>query len=119
MFGNVFLAKDSNNVKLAIKRLKLSSPDYYDPQYKREIEVLQECDHKNIIKLKEVVRNSKNEKFLVLEYCPLEFKSAMANVISASQIKNVIQQLLTGLEYIHEKNIIHRDLKPDNRMHDL
>ena len=26
--------------------------------------------------------------------------------------------LITGLEYIHEKNIIHRDIKPENLVFD-
>lgn len=74
VFGSVFLAKDSKHARYAVKRLKLSDPAHYDAQYKREIDVLQQCDHKNIVKLIEVVRNTKNEKFLVLEYCPTEFK---------------------------------------------
>ncbi len=37
-------------------------------------------------------------------------------VFPLNDIKSIIQQILEGLEYIHQKGIIHRDLKPDNIM---
>jgi serine/threonine protein kinase len=114
VFGNVFLAKDADGTKVAIKRIRLSSPKHYDPQYKREIEVLSLCDHKNVTKLIEVVQSKKNEKFLVLEHCDTDFKVVMSKSTGLPQLKNVMIQLLEGLTYIHSLNIIHRDLKPDN-----
>jgi len=114
VFGNVYLAKNAEGKKVAIKRLRLSNPNQYDPQYKREIEVLNLCEHLNIVKLIEVVMSKKNEKYLVLEHCDIDFKAVMSKSIGIAQLKNVMLQLLDGLEYIHSKNIIHRDLKPDN-----
>jgi serine/threonine protein kinase len=114
VFGNVYLAKDAEGRKVAIKRIRLSNPNTYHPQYKREIEVLQRCDHPNVVKLIEVVQSKINEKYLVLEHCHTDFKVVMSKSIGIAQTKNVMLQLLTGLEYIHSQNIIHRDLKPDN-----
>jgi len=114
VFGSVFLAKDAEGGKVAIKRLRLSHPSQYDPQYKREIEVLQLCNHKNIVRLIEVVQSKANEKYLVLEHCHTDFKVVTGRNAGISQLKNVMLQLFEGLEYIHSKCIIHRDLKPDN-----
>lgn len=34
--------------------------------------------------------------------------------IPENDIKNIIYQILKGLQYVHSKNISHRDLKPEN-----
>jgi serine/threonine protein kinase len=97
VFGSVFLAKDSDGKKVAIKRIRLSHPNSYDPQYKREIEVLQLCDHKNVVKLIEVVQSKANEKYLVLEHCHTDFKVVTGKSTGISQLKNVMLQLLDGI----------------------
>jgi serine/threonine protein kinase len=97
VFGNVYLAKDAQGNKVAIKRLRLSHPSHYDPQYKREIEVLQQCDHKNVVKLIEVVQSKKCEKYLVLEHCHTDFKVVTGKTTGIAQLKNVMLQLLDGV----------------------
>lgn len=38
--------------------------------------------------------------------------------LSASQIKNIAKQILTGVQFMHLNYVMHRDLKPDNMMID-
>jgi hypothetical protein len=97
VFGCVFLAKDAEGRKVAIKRIRLSHPSHYDPQYKREIEVLQLCSHRNIVKLIEVVQSKKFEKYLVLEHCHTDFKVVTGKNTGIAQLKNVMLQLLDGI----------------------
>lgn len=96
VFGSVFLAKDPDGNKVAIKRIRLSHPQHYDPQYKREIEVLQLCQHPNIVRLVEVVQSKKHEKYLVLEHCHTDFRVVTGKNTGIAQLKNVMLQLLEG-----------------------
>jgi len=114
-FGSVFLARDPQENKVAIKRLNLSAPPSYNPSYKREIDVLTKCTHPNVIRMIEVAVNKKNERFLVFDYYPYTFKTVVKG-LNGSQLKNVMIQLLNGMEYLHSQKVIHRDLKPDNLM---
>ena len=94
----------------------------------REIMILKELEHKNILKLLEVVTSEpKKEKrieegkinrdvYLVFEYMKHDLFGIISNNIAynLSQIKYIFHELVLGLKYLHENNILHRDLKPSN-----
>lgn len=83
---------------------------------RREIAILQEINHENIIRLYEVYENKQNV-ILVLELVSggelFEYLSTRERV-GEDEAVAFLKQILAGVKYLHDKNIIHLDLKPEN-----
>ncbi|KAL6450699.1 ssp1 Serine/threonine-protein kinase ssp1 [Candida maltosa Xu316] len=89
---------------------------------------MKECNHPNVVKLKEVINDLKFDKILlILEYCKFgeidwkrynhyyEKYKPMENSRSPLTLNKILRDVINGLEYLHDyKHIIHRDLKPSN-----
>ncbi|NXH10858.1 CDK9 kinase, partial [Bucco capensis] len=87
----------------------------------REIKILQQLRHENVVNLIEVCRPKasphKRSIYLVFDFCEHDLAGLLSNPcvkFRLSEIKMVMQMLLKGLYYIHRKEIFHRDLKPAN-----
>ncbi|KAG1670225.1 Cyclin-dependent kinase 10 [Nymphon striatum] len=84
----------------------------------RELNILLNLKHNNVVQLKEVtVGKSLNSIFLVMEYCEQDLGSLLDNMqspFSESQVKCIMLQLFNGLQYLHQSFIVHRDLKVSN-----
>lgn len=54
--------------------------------------------------------------YLQLEYVKYDLKGLMeaGTKFTFSEIKSIMYQILTGLDYLHNLKILHRDLKEDN-----
>ena len=84
----------------------------------REVEIMKQLDHKNIIKLYGAFIEGKH-LCLVLEYGEEDLKSFMnrknIGTFSEDHCKEVVlRDLLSAVKYLHDKQICHRDIKPDN-----
>ena len=84
----------------------------------REISILLNCNHENIVRLREIaVGRSLESMFLVMNYCEQDLASLLDNMqtpFSESQVKCIMKQVLRGLRYLHSSFIVHRDLKVSN-----
>ena len=103
-----------NNQKVAVKLMK--NVDY--KCFAHELVILALLDHENIPKFYGIIRE-KNVLSLVFEF--IEGKTLDQFKITdftTEQKYNMIYQLTSCLEYIHNKKFIHRDLKPENIMLD-
>jgi len=117
-FGVVYKALNTQTGQLvALKRIRLSSDQEGVPCTAiREISLLKELDHENIIKLYEIVHDP-DKLTLVFELCDLDLKNYMEEChgpIPLYKIKDFLYQLCTAVAFCHKERVLHRDLKPQN-----
>nr|CAG4647995.1 EOG090X081V [Moina brachiata] len=117
-YGTVFKAKNRENQEIvALKRVRLDDDDEGVPSSAlREICLLKELKHKNIVRLHDVLHSDK-KLTLVFEHCDQDLKKyfdSLNGEIDTEQVLSLMYQLLKGLAFCHSKNVLHRDLKPQN-----
>ena len=82
----------------------------------REIEIMGQVDHPNVIKLYEIFDEPKKMN-LVMELVTggeLFDRIVARGNYTEKDAANVMKTLCEALEYLHAKGIVHRDLKPEN-----
>ncbi|KAH7692433.1 [RNA-polymerase]-subunit kinase protein [Dioscorea alata] len=121
-YGVVYKARDrSKNELIALKRIRLEQDDEGVPSTAiREISLLKEMQHKNIVRLLDVVHCEKHI-YLVFEYMDLDLKkyiNSCPDYVKDPRIIKFLYQILDALSYCHSHRVLHRDLKPQNLLID-
>jgi len=103
---------------LKLNNLDLNSSDSLKP-LRREINIHLKLKHPNIINLFQVfIDQSETCFYLVMELLPnsQELFSKILDESPFSEVRTyrIFQQIVSGVEYLHEMGIAHRDLKPEN-----
>ncbi|KAI8905583.1 kinase-like domain-containing protein [Gorgonomyces haynaldii] len=101
---------------VALKEIHLDQEEGAPSTAIREISLLKELKHPNILKLHDVIHTEKTLT-LVFEYMDQDLKKFMdmsGGFIAPPLAKNFMYQLLQGVAYCHDHRVLHRDLKPQN-----
>ncbi|KAJ0974570.1 hypothetical protein J5N97_016535 [Dioscorea zingiberensis] len=122
-YGVVYKARDRlTNETIALKKIRLEQEDEGVPSTAiREISLLKEMQHGNIVRLQDVVHSEKRI-YLVFEYLDLDLKKHMDSCSELAKdprlVKTFLYQILRGIAYCHSHRVLHRDLKPQNLLID-
>eukprot|EP01062_Namystynia_karyoxenos_P025407 TRINITY_DN1999_c1_g1_i1.p1 TRINITY_DN1999_c1_g1~~TRINITY_DN1999_c1_g1_i1.p1 ORF type:complete len:319 (+),score=125.72 TRINITY_DN1999_c1_g1_i1:100-1056(+) len=117
-YGVVYKGTDTlTGTTVAIKKIRLGHEEEGMPSTAlREISILKEVYHPNVVNLIEV--NSRSQKLeLIFEFCDCDMKQHMSQTkkpFAGQELKSLAFQLCCGAAFCHQNRIIHRDLKPQN-----
>ena len=123
-FGKVKLGwKKDGTVQVAIKLIRresLGTNPSRLPKIYREISILRELSHPNIVRLHEMVETDRHIG-IILEYASGgELFDYILNhrYLKDNAARRLFAQLISGVGYLHKKGIVHRDLKLENLLLD-
>lgn len=84
----------------------------------REISLLKELKHPNIVKLEDVLMEE-SRLYLIFEFLSMDLKKYMdtlpqEKMMEPDLVRSYLYQISAALLFCHQRRILHRDLKPQN-----
>lgn len=92
--------------------------DEHVPLLRYNFMLMKGLSHKNIVNYEALYLDLKKHScWLVMEFCPLP--NLLGRTISSeTELRDIVQQLLETLHYLHQRSVTHRDIKPENILYD-
>ncbi|KAI7857562.1 serine/threonine-protein kinase pef1 [Circinella umbellata] len=120
-YATVFKGKSRlSGEMVALKEIHLDAEEGAPSTAIREISLMKELKHPNIVRLIDVI-HTESKLILIFEYMDQDLKKYMDSTartghtaLETTIIKSFMYQLLKGIAYCHENRVLHRDLKPQN-----
>ncbi|KAF9481527.1 kinase-like protein, partial [Pholiota conissans] len=142
--GSVYLCRDESGNESAMKRILKVNPQEkkmkslkriqqrdtesgraskdQDNTFRKEIEILKNCNHPNIVRLLEAIDDPTAKKAYLFQenlaggqlLWQIDYGNEYRPILTLAQTRRIMKDLILGIEYLHHEGIIHRDIKPYN-----
>ncbi|XP_046392350.1 cyclin-dependent kinase 1-B [Ischnura elegans] len=123
-YGVVYKGKHKvSGHMVAMKKIRLENEDEGVPSTAiREISLLKELQHPNIVSLEAVVMEE-SRLYLIFEFLSMDLKRHMDQIpkgeyLDPMTVKSYLYQILQAILFCHQRRVLHRDLKPQNLLID-
>jgi len=120
--GGFSVVREGTHIKTGVKyAIKCISKEQMESEDEiklllREVQIMKKISHPNVLKLYEVFEDASNF-YLVTELVTgkeLFDKIVEKGNYTEKDAANIVRQIISAVEYLHENGIAHRDLKPEN-----
>ncbi|XP_043289405.1 cyclin-dependent kinase 1 [Venturia canescens] len=123
-YGVVYKGRHKKTGEIvAMKKIRLESDDEGIPSTAiREISLLKELKHPNIVGLSDVLMEE-SRLYLIFEYLTMDLKKYMdslgsGKLMEPATVKSYLYQITRAVLFCHMRRVLHRDLKPQNLLID-
>lgn len=119
-YGVVYKARNKQTGQIvAMKKIRLESEDEGIPSTAiREVSLLKELKHPNIVCLEDVIMEE-SRLYLIFEFLSMDLKKYMDSIptdtfMDKELVRSYLYQITAAMLFCHRRRVLHRDLKPQN-----
>ncbi|TMW60822.1 hypothetical protein Poli38472_000864 [Pythium oligandrum] len=119
VFRSLFHSGGGSSV-VAVKRLysPITGQEYFQSFFRREVSILSRLHHPYVVRFYGVSYYNR-VLYIVTDFCPKSLSHLIENPnvtgpLDETYFLKIINQIVSGMGFLHSRNVVHRDLKPAN-----